>query len=149
LKEAVKLGKDREKKLAGEKAMENRAFQASWTTFVDHLDAEYYGHEVALKKFGSDVRFRKSFAHLMYVSLCSQTRGVELNPSAQSVVSRYPFLQELMLQGSCYTGGDPFPKKVSDLLAANPGIPFLLAEYLETWDEKYQKKFKETYPKTN
>jgi hypothetical protein len=149
LKEAVKLGKDRENKFTGEKAMENEAFQAAWEDFVTHLDADYAGHEIALKKFGTDVRFRKGFAHLMYVALRSETRGVELKPTAQSVVSRYLFLQELMLHGSCYTGGDPFPKKVSDLFLAIPGIPFLLAEHLETWDEKYQKKFKEVYPKTN
>ncbi|MEE2753459.1 MAG: hypothetical protein VX910_05710 [Candidatus Latescibacterota bacterium] len=149
MKEAVKLGKDREKKLAGEKAMSNGVFQDNWATFVDHLDQNYLGHDVSLKKFGTDVRFRKGFAHLMYVSLRSETRGLELDPSAQSVVGKYPFLQELMLQGSCYTGGDPFPKKVSDLLGANPGIPFLLAEHLDSWDKKYQKKFKKAYPKTN
>ena len=149
LKEAVVLGKDREKKFAGEKAMANAEFQASWTSFIKHLDAEYLGHEVALKKFGSDVRFRKSFTHLMYISLQSQTRGIELEPTAQLVVSKYPFLQELMLRGSCYTGGDPYPKKVSDLLAASPGITFLLAEHLDIWDKKYQKKFREMYPKIN
>jgi len=58
----------------------------------------------------------------MYISLRTQTLGVELNPSAQSVVGWHPFLQELILEGSCYTGGDPFPKQVPDLLQANPGI---------------------------
>jgi hypothetical protein len=134
LKVAVRLGKDREAKFSGEKAK---------------LDADYAGNEIKLKKFGSDVRFRKGFAHLMYIALRSQTRGMELKPAAQVVVSRHAFLQGLMLEGSCYTSGDLFPKKVSELMEASPGIPFLLSENLKDWDEKYRKDFKKAYPKAN
>lgn len=149
LKEAVRLAKDREAKFSGEEAMDNEAFQAAWTAFATALDEEYAGHEVKLKKFGTDVRFRKSFSHVIYMGLRSQTRGLELKPSAQQVVATHPFLQELILEGSCYTGGDPFPKKVSELMEANPGIPFLLAENLETWDKKYREQFKKAFPKVN
>lgn len=149
LKAATKLSKDREAKFSGESAMDDEAFQAGWKTFAEKLDAEFAGHPVKLKKFGTDVRYRKGFAHVMYLALRSQTRGLELKPSAQELVSHHPFLQELVLEGSCYTGGDPFPKKVSDLIQANPGIPHLLAENLDSWDEKYQTKFRRTYPKTN
>ena len=149
LKVAVRLVKDRESKFSGEKAMDEETFLAGWKGFVEKLDADYAGHEVKLKKFGSDVRFRKSFTHLMYIALRSQTRGMELKPAAQVVVSRYAFLQELMLEGSCYTSGDPFPKKVSDLMEAIPGMPILLSENLKDWEEKYQKNFKKAYPKAN
>jgi hypothetical protein len=149
LKVAVRLGKDREAKFSGEKAMDDETFQAGWKSFVDKLDADYAGNEIKLKKFGSDVRFRKGFAHLMYIALRSQTRGMELKPAAQVVVSRHAFLQGLMLEGSCYTSGDLFPKKVSELMEASPGIPFLLSENLKDWDEKYRKDFKKAYPKAN
>ena len=149
LKEAMDLGKDREKKFAGEQAMDNEGFQAAWSSFAEKLNKEFVGHEVRLKKFGTDVRYRKGFAHVIYMALRSQIRGVELKPSAQDVVASHSFLQELILEGSCYTGGDPFPKKVSELLEANPGIPYLLAEKLDTWDQKYQKKFLKVYPKAN
>jgi hypothetical protein len=149
LKEVVKLAKDRESKFAGDAAMDNPTFQAAWKAFADRLDEEYAGHEVKLKKFGTDVRFRKGFSHILYMCLRSQTRSLELQPTAQEVVANHPFLQELILEGSCYTGGDPFPKKVSDLMQANPGIPFLLAEHLKTWDRKYKSKFEKVYPKAN
>ena len=149
LKEAVTLAKDREAKFAGGEAMDNDTFQAAWSEFAQRLEEDYVGHEVKLKKFGTDVRYRKGFAHIFYLGLRSQTRGLELNPTAQSVVAAHPFLQELILEGSCYTGGDPFPKKVSELIDANPGIPFLLAENLENWDDKYKKKFLKAYPKAN
>ncbi len=149
LKEAMDLGKDREKKFAGEQAMDNEGFQAAWSSFAEKLNKEFAGHEVRLKKFGTDVRYRKGFTHVMYMALRSQVRGVELKPSAQEVVAGHSFLQELILEGSCYTAGDPFPKKVSELLEANPGIPYLLAEKLDTWDKKYQKKFLKVYPKAN
>ena len=123
LKEAMDLGKDREKKFAGEQAMDNEGFQAAWSSFAEKLNKEFAGHEVRLKKFGTDVRYRKGFTHVMYMALRSQVRGVELKPSAQEVVAGHSFLQELILEGSCYTAGDPFPKKVSELLEANPGIP--------------------------
>lgn len=149
LKQAITLAKDREAKFSGETAMDNEAFQEAWAVFTEKLNGDYAGHEVRLKKFGTDVRFRKGFAHVMYLALRSQTRGLELKPTAQDVISKHPFLQELMLEGSCYTGGDPFPKKVSELIQANPGIPFLLAENLESWDKEYRKKFEKTYPKAN
>ena len=149
LKEAVSLAKDRESKFSGETAMDNEAFQAAWKAFADRLSADYAGHDVQLKKFGTDVRFRKGFTHIMYMGLRSQTRGLDLQPSAQEVVASHPFLQELVLEGSCYTGGDPFPKKVSELIQANPGIPFLLAENLAAWDKKYKDRFEKVYPKVN
>ena len=149
LKEVVKLSKDREAKFSGEAAMDNEAWLAGWKEFAEHLDAEFAGEKVKLKRFGTDVRFRKGFAHLLYMGLRSQTHGLELKPTTQELVGRHTFLQELILEGSCYTGGDPFPKKVSDLIQANPGIPILLAENLNSWDAKYQKKFKKAYPKAN
>ncbi|MBS10312.1 MAG: hypothetical protein CME19_01750 [Gemmatimonadetes bacterium] len=149
LKEAVALAKDREKKFSGETAMDNEAFQASWATFTEKLNGEYAGHEVKLKKFGNDVRYRNGFTHVMYMALRSQTRGVELKPPAQEVIAAHPFLQELIIEGSCYTGGDPFPKKVAELIEANPGIPFLLSEKLDLWDRKLRSKFEKAHPKAN
>jgi hypothetical protein len=146
LKVAIRLGKDREGKFSGEKAMDD---ETDWKSFVDKLDRDYAEHEVKLKKFGTDVRFRNGFAHLMYIALRSQTHGMELKPAAQVVVSHHAFLQELMVEGSCYTSGDPFPKKVSELLEASPGIPILLSENLKDWEEKYQKDFKKAYSKGN
>jgi hypothetical protein len=142
---AVNLAKDRELQFAGEAAMSAEEFQKAWAGFCEDM-AQYQGSEIALKKFGNDVRFRKGFAHIIYVGLRAQTKDLELKPSVQELVANHPFLQELVIEGSCYTGGDPFPKKLVELLQASPGMQFLLGETLKGWDPKYSEEFRKLFP---
>lgn len=146
LQMAVDLAKDREAAFAREEAMSTEAFEARWTAFAAHLNELYGEHEVRLRKFGTDVRFRKGFTHLLYMAFRVQTRGTLLSPSAQEVVAKHTFLQELVLEGSCYTGGDSFPKKMRDLLKAQPEMQYLIRENLTAWNGKYRKQFEKVFP---
>jgi len=147
LKAAVALGKDREAAFAGEEAMPAEEFKERWTAFASQLNEAYGGHEVRLKKFGVDVGYRKGFTHLLYMALKVQTRGTLLSPPVQELVSEHTFLQELSLQGSCYTGGDAFPKKMRDLLEAQEAMQYLLREHLDKWEGKHRKQFEKVFPR--
>ena len=142
--QAEALAKDREAAFTGEKAMSAADFQKSWTEFAKVFDGEYAGHTVELKTFGTDVRSRKVYTHFMYNAFRMQQKSV-LNPSPQEFVVRHPFLQELMTEGSCYTGGDPFPKKMKDLLKANNDMIMGLRDHLDKWDVNFRKKFEKEY----
>ena len=150
-KEAVNtaefLAKDRESAFAGQKALPLSEFQYKWEAFVKQLDETYLGHTVKLKKFGTDVRMRKVFSHLLYMALRVQQKS-SLVPTPQEVVGRHAFLQELVLEGACYTGGDAFPKKMKDLLMANPEMQFSIRDHLDKWDSKYRKAFEKVFGKT-
>lgn len=143
---AVSLGKDREAAFTREKAMSIEEFKENWQAFAQRLDETYAGHEIKLKTFGPDVRSRKGFTHLLYMVLKVQTAGTVLKPSVQELVAKHPFLQELILEGSCYTGGDPFPKKMRDLIKAQPGMQYLIREHLTAWNGEYRTLFEKEFP---
>lgn len=141
---ATELAKDREAHFAGDKAMSLEDFNAQWVDLVGQLDKEYEGHTVKLKTFGTDVAIRKGFTHLLYMALRVQQSSMA-EPRVQDVISRHPFLQELTVEGACYTGGDAFPKKMKDLLKAYPGIQSAIRAKLDTWDKRYRKKFEKEF----
>jgi hypothetical protein len=140
------LAKDRESAFSGDKALPLSEFQYKWEAFVKQLDETYLGHKIKLTKFGTDVRLRKVFSHLLYLALRVQQKSA-LTPTPQELVGRHPFLQELMLDGACYTGGDAFPKKMKDLLKANPEMQFSIRDHLDKWDSKYRKQFEKAFGK--
>ncbi len=146
LKMAVALAKDREAAFAREEAMSTEAFQAKWSELAAQLERLYGGHQVRLGKFGVDVGFRKGFTHLLYIGLKVQNRIGSLSPSPQELIAKHSFLQMLVLEGSCYTGGDPFPKKMRDLLKASPEMQFLVRDHLANWESKHRKNFEKTFP---
>ena len=146
LKIAVTLAKDREAAFSREEAMSTEAFQAQWSELAARLDELYGGHKVRLGKFGVDVGYRKGFTHLLYNGLKVQNRVGSLSPSPQKLIAKHPFLQMLVLEGSCYTGGDPFPKKMRDLLKASPEMQFLVRDHLADWESKHRKEFNKRFP---
>ena len=141
---ATMLAKDREAAFAGSEAMPLSDFKTQWAVFVTQLDKEYHTHTIKLKSFGTDVGIRKSFTHLLYMALRVQQQG-ELEPLVQDVISRHPFLQELTIEGACYTGGDAFPKKMKDLLKAYPDMQGAIRAKLDEWDKKYRQKFEKEF----
>lgn len=141
---ATMLAKDRENAYAGSEAMPLAEFKAQWKTLVAQLDEEYEGHTIKLKSFGTDVAVRKGFTHLLYMALRVQQTG-ELDPLVQDVISRHPFLQELTIEGACYTGGDAFPKKMKDLLKAHPDMQTAIRAKLDAWDKNFKKKFEKEF----
>lgn len=145
---AEDLAKDRELAFSGGKSMPLADFQQRWTAFAKQLDDEYAGYEIALKTFGTDVKQRNVFTHVMYMAFRVQQKS-PLSPMPQEVVARHPFLQELMVEGSCYTGGDPYPKKIKDLLRANPDVLLVLRDHIEKWDGDFRKKFEREYASNN
>ncbi|MDA0745244.1 MAG: hypothetical protein O2954_01920 [bacterium] len=140
------LNKDRESAFVSGEGMPISAYQDRWTGLVARLDSLYVGHEVRLNKFGSHVRFRQAFTELIYLNLRVHTKVGPLSPAPQEVVARHPFLQELVMEGSCYTDGGRYEKKMSDLLAAYPEFRFVLREHLEKWDSESRKEFEKAYP---
>ncbi|MDA0711359.1 MAG: hypothetical protein O3B73_14255 [bacterium] len=141
---AAKLANDREAAFSGDEAMPLEAFKSQWTAFANELNETFGGQTVKLKSFGNDVGIRKGFSHLIYMALRVQS-GTELTPSAQDLIRQHPFLQELTVSGSCYTGGDPYPKKMKDLLIAFPEMIGALRAGLDGWDASYRKKFEQTF----
>jgi hypothetical protein len=141
---ATELAKDREAHFAGSKAMSLEEFGVQWTALVAELDKNYEGHTIKLKTFGNDVRTRKGFTHLLYMALRVQEKST-VEPLVQDVIGRHPFLQELTVEGACYTGGDAFPKKMKDLLKAFPGIQGAIRAKLDSWDKQYRKKFEKEF----
>lgn len=141
---ATVLAKDRESAFAGSEAMPLSDFKAQWAALVTQLDENYHTHTIKLKSFGTDVGIRKSFTHLLYMALRVQQKG-ELEPLVQDVISRHPFLQELTVEGACYTGGDAFPKKMKDLLKAYPDMQGAIRAKLDAWDKQYRKKFEKEF----
>ena len=141
---ATELAKDREAHFAGSKAMSIEDFSSKWSELVAELDKNYEGHTIKLKTFGTDVASRKGFTHLIYMALRVQQKNASEH-LVQDVISRHPFLQELTVDGACYTGGDAFPKKMKDLLKAYPSIHGAIRAKLDTWDNKYRKKFEKEF----
>lgn len=144
VEKATELAKDRENAFAGSEAMPMADFQKEWTALVKELDENYQGHTVKLKKFGTDVAIRKGFSHLIYMALRVQ-QNTELEPLVQDVIGRHPFMQELTVEGSCYTGGDPFPKKMKDLLKTFPSMQGVLRGKIADWDKKYREMFEKEF----
>lgn|GEM_PF-1374832 len=146
LKMAKVLNKDREKAFSGKEGMPLNKFQEQWAALAERLNNLYGGHKVRMNKFGSHVRFRQGFAQLTYLGLRTHSRVTPLKPSPQELVSRHPFLQELVLEGSCYTGGGRYQKQVADLIAVDPDLQHLLRERIEKWDTKHRGKFEILFP---
>ena len=146
LKMAKVLNKDRENVFTGIEGMPLNEFIDHWAALAGRLDELYGGHQIKMKKFGAHVRFRQGFAQLAYLGLRMHSRVSPLTPSPQVLVSRHPFLQELVLDGSCYTGGGRYPKKVADLIAADPDMQHLLREEIEKWDTGNREKFEILFP---
>ena len=146
LKMAKVLNKDREDAFSGKEGMPLNEFQEQWAALAERLDDLYGGHKVRMNKFGAHVRFRQGFAQLAYLGLRMHSRVTPLQPSPQELVSRHPFLQELVTQGTCYTGGGRYPKKVADLIAVDPDLQHLLRESIEKWDTKHREKFEILFP---
>ena len=145
---AEDLAKDRELAFSGGKAMPLEDFQEQWTAFAKQLNDNYEGYTIALRTFGTDVKQRNVFTHVMYMAFRVQQRS-PLTPAPQEVVARHSFLQELMVDGSCYTGGDPFPKRMRDLLRANPDVLLILRDHLEKWNDDSREKFQKEYANNN
>jgi len=146
LKAADRLAKDREAHFAKEEAMATADFEKQWSEFAARLNDQYAGREVKLKRFGNDVGVRKGFTHLLYMAFKVGSHGTLLSPTPQELVAKHSFLQELVLEGSCYTGGDPFPKKLRDLLKADSAMQFQLREYLTDWTGEYRAVFEKEFP---
>ncbi len=146
LKMAKALNKDREKAFSGEDGMPLNEFKDQWAALATRLDELYGGHKIRMKKFGSHVRFRQGFAQLVYLGLRMHSRVSPLSPSPQELISRHPFLQELILDGSCYTGGGRYQKKVSDLIAVDPDIQQLLRKEIEKWESGNRENFDILFP---
>ena len=91
------LAKDREAMFSGEQALPLSEFQYKWEAFAKQLDEKYSGFDVKLKTFGTDVRARKAFTHLLYMALRVQQKSALL-PTPQELIGHHPFLQELMLE---------------------------------------------------
>ncbi|MGA1197273.1 MAG: hypothetical protein ACO36I_12340 [Candidatus Latescibacterota bacterium] len=138
------LAKDREDAFSGREAMTLEEFKTKWTAVIAALNEEYEGHTVKLKTFGTDVAARKGFSHLIYMALRVQ-QGTQLEPQIQDVISKHPFMQELTIEGACYTGGDAFPKKMKDLLKAYPEMQGAIRAKLDAWDNQYRKKFEKEF----
>ena len=147
LKMAKFLVKDRQKAFWNEEgAIPLDEFQAKWKELAVRLDTMYSGHQVRLRKFGSDHRFREWFAHLNYMGLRVHVKVTPLNPGPQNLIARHPFLQELLLKGSFYTRDSKYPKKISDLLAVNPQMLKVARETLDFWDSENRKAFEKQFP---
>jgi len=138
------LAKDREDAFAGRTAMPLEEFKTKWVAVISALNEEYEGHTIKLKTFGTDVAARKGFSHLIYMALRVQ-QGTQLEPQIQDVIGKHPFLQELTVEGACYTGGDAFPKKMKDLLKAYPEMQGAIRAKLDAWDNQYRKKFEKEF----
>ena len=143
---AADICKDREAAFAEDSAMSSEDFQKAWSVFSQRLDDKYAGKQVRLGKYGSHIRIRQKFTLLAYVALLSQSKGVSLEPSIQELVSRHPFMQMLMSEGSCYIRNDRYPKKVADLLAARPQLALMIRQNIDSWEPGYRKAFDETFP---
>ena len=143
---AKRLAKDREAAFFGEKAMQLNEFQESWKLLATRLNELYAGHKVRVNKVGAHVRFRMGFSHLTYMGLKVHTRVTPLNPSPGDLVAGYPFLQELVLDGSFYPHGSQFPVKMKDLLQVEPQIVSALRESLDGWEKKYRQRFEKEFP---
>lgn len=144
VEEVTSLAKDREDAFSGREAMPLEEFQSQWTALIAALNEEYEGHTIKLKTFGTDVAARKGFSHLIYMALRVQ-QNTHLEPQIQDVISKHPFLQELTVEGACYTGGDAFPKKMKDLLKAYPEMQGAIRAKIDAWDNKYRKKFEKEF----
>jgi len=144
---AETLSKDREASFAREEAMPVADFQEQWTALAKLIDESYKDHTVVLKTFGNDIKTRKVFTHLMYMALRVNQKA-PLSPSPEEFISRHGFLQELTVDGACYTGGDTFPKKMKDLLKPRLAIQVALRNHLDAWDSKYRKKFEKEFGKS-
>ena len=147
VKTADILAKDREASFGGADAMPVTDFQTQWTEFANSLDREYQEHKINLKTFGEDVQVRKVFTHLMYMAL-RVNQNANLSPAPEELISRHGFLQELTVDGACYTGGDTFPKKMKDLIKPRFAIQVALRSHLDAWDSKYRKKFEKEFGKS-
>ncbi len=143
---AKRLAKDREAAFSGEKAMPMNEFQQGWQLLAARLNELYAGHTVRMNKVGAHVRFRMGFSHLTYMGLKVHTRVTPLDPSPGELVAGYPFLQELVTDGSFYPGGRQFPTKMKDLLLVEPQMVSALRESLDGWDKKYRQRFEKEFP---
>ncbi len=143
---AKRLAKDREAAFSGEKAMPINEFQQSWKLLAARLDELYAGHNVRVNKVGAHVRFRMGFSRLTYIGLKVHTRVTPLEPSPGELVAGYPFLQELVTDGSFYPDGSKFPVKMRDLLHVSPQMVSALRENLDGWDRKYRQEFEKEFP---
>lgn len=143
---AKQLVKDREAAFSGEKAMPLNEFHQGWKLLAARLDELYAGHKVRVNKVGAHVRFRMGFSHLAYMGLKVHTRVTPLSPSPGELVAGYPFLQELVLDGSFYPDGKRFPLKMKELLQVEPQMVAALRESIDGWEEKYRERFVKDYP---
>ena len=143
---AKQLAKDREAAFSGEKAMPLNEFQQGWKLLAARLDELYSGHKVRVNKVGAHVRFRMGFSHLTFMGLKVHTRVTPLKPSPGELVAGYPFLQELVLDGSFYPDGQRFPLKMQELLQIEPQMVASLRESIDGWEEKYRERFEKEYP---
>ncbi len=143
---AKRLAKDRESAFAGAKAMPLNEFKQGWKLLAERLNELYSGHTVRVNKVGAHVRFRMGFSHLTYMGLKVHTRVTPLDPSPGELVAGYPFLQELMIDGSFYPDGRQFPTKMKDLLHVEPQMVAALRESLDGWDSKTRQRFDKEYP---
>ena len=141
---ATLLAKDREAFFSHSEAMPVVDFMVQWVALVADLDKNYQGHTFELKRFGKDVAIRKGFSHLIYMALRIQQK-FDLEPLVQDVISRHPFLQELTVEGTCYTGGDAFPKKMKDLLKAYPEMQGVIRAKLDDWDKGNRENFEKEF----
>ena len=143
---AKRLAKDREAAFAGDKAMPLNEFKQDWERLAARLNELYAGHKVRVNKVGAHVRFRMGFSHLTYIGLKVHTRVTPLHPSPGELVSAYPFLQELVVDGSFYPDGQRFPIKMKDLLQVEPQMVAALRESIDGWEENHRKRFEEEFP---
>ena len=143
---AKQLAKDREAAFSGGKAMPLNEFHQGWKLLAARLDELYAGHKVRVNKVGAHVRFRMGFSHLTYMGLKVHTRVTPLSPSPGELVAGYPFLQELVLDGSFYPDGQRFPLKMKELLQIEPQMVAALRESIEGWEKKYRERFEKDYP---
>lgn len=143
---ARRLAKDREAAFAGHGAMPLNEFKQGWKMLAARLNELYAGHKVRVNKVGAHVRFRMGFSHLTYMGLKVHTRVTPLHPSPGELVSAYPFLQELVVDGSFYPDGKRFPIKMKDLLQVEPQMVAALRESIDGWEQSHRKRFEKEFP---
>jgi hypothetical protein len=51
-----------------------------------------------------------------------------------------------MTEGSCYTRGDRYPKKMADFLVAYPQMALMLRQHMDAWEKDHRKAFDESFP---
>jgi hypothetical protein len=137
---------DRESRFSGGDARTTEEAEALWRRIASRVDSLYLDEEVKISTFGTGATTRQGLTHLIYLAFECQRKKHTLDPPPEKLVAGHPFLQELVIKGTCYTKGETFPKKIKDLLATSTGSLALLRLHLDSWDKKHRQKFEKTYP---